>query len=34
MKAAGLCKSDLVSFCDQDDVWRNDKLAAIAPLFE
>ena len=33
MKAAGLCKSDLISFCDQDDVWRNDKLAAIAPLF-
>ena len=34
MKAAGLCQSDLISFCDQDDVWRNDKLALMEPLFD
>jgi hypothetical protein len=26
MKAAGLCTSDLVAFCDQDDVWLDGKL--------
>lgn len=24
--AAGLCKGDVIAFCDQDDVWRTDKL--------
>jgi glycosyltransferase involved in cell wall biosynthesis len=28
MKAAQLCESDVISFCDQDDVWLEDKLAA------
>jgi glycosyltransferase involved in cell wall biosynthesis len=27
MKAAGLCTSDYVAFCDQDDVWLAEKLA-------
>ncbi|PXW27239.1 glycosyltransferase [Paraburkholderia caballeronis] len=27
MRAVSLCKSDFVSFCDQDDVWFDDKLA-------
>lgn len=26
MKAAGLATSDIVAFCDQDDVWLDDKL--------
>ncbi len=26
LKAAGLCSGDLTAFCDQDDVWRVDKL--------
>jgi glycosyltransferase involved in cell wall biosynthesis len=27
MKAAGLCTSDYIAFCDQDDVWLSEKLA-------
>jgi glycosyltransferase involved in cell wall biosynthesis len=27
MKAAGLCASGYVAFCDQDDVWLREKLA-------
>ena len=30
LKAAGLCTAPLVAFCDQDDVWRPHKLAAVA----
>jgi len=30
LKAAGLCTSDHVAFCDQDDVWRPHKLATVA----
>jgi glycosyltransferase involved in cell wall biosynthesis len=26
IKAAYLCKGDLVAFCDQDDIWCNNKL--------
>lgn len=26
-KAAGLCNGDIVLFCDQDDVWHDDKIA-------
>jgi glycosyltransferase involved in cell wall biosynthesis len=26
MKAARLCESDVISFCDQDDVWLDSKL--------
>jgi glycosyltransferase involved in cell wall biosynthesis len=27
MKAAQLCQADVIAFCDQDDVWVEDKLA-------
>jgi glycosyltransferase involved in cell wall biosynthesis len=27
MKAAGLCTSEYIAFCDQDDVWLSEKLA-------
>jgi glycosyltransferase involved in cell wall biosynthesis len=27
MKAAGLCESEFIAFCDQDDVWLREKLA-------
>jgi glycosyltransferase involved in cell wall biosynthesis len=33
MRAASLCTSDLIAFCDQDDVWSPQKLAlCIAPF--
>lgn len=33
MHAASLCVSDLVAFCDQDDIWLPGKLqCAVAPL--
>lgn len=34
MKAANLCTSDVILFCDQDDVWRPGKIAAVAQAFE
>ena len=27
MRAAELCSGELISFCDQDDIWTDDKLA-------
>ncbi|HYG27337.1 MAG TPA: glycosyltransferase, partial [Caulobacteraceae bacterium] len=30
LKAAGLCEGDWIAFCDQDDVWAADKLAAVS----
>src|SRR5690242_1811791 len=27
MRAASLCTSDLIAFCDQDDIWAPQKLA-------
>src|ERR1700719_1618101 len=27
MRAAGLCASELIAFCDQDDIWSPRKLA-------
>ena len=30
MKAARCCSGDLIAFCDQDDLWRADKLAVVA----
>jgi hypothetical protein len=30
---AGLCGSELVAFCDQDDRWSHDKLAIVAREF-
>ena len=32
-KAISLCEGDLVAFCDQDDVWRDDKLERVAREF-
>lgn len=33
-EAAGLCTAPLIAFCDQDDVWRPDKLAAMGRAFD
>jgi glycosyltransferase involved in cell wall biosynthesis len=33
MLAASQCKSDLIAFCDQDDVWYPEKLAKIVQCF-
>jgi glycosyltransferase involved in cell wall biosynthesis len=34
MRAAGLCRSELIAFCDQDDVWEPQKLAVCAAPFD
>ncbi len=34
MKAAGLAQGGLIFFCDQDDVWRPNKMERIAARFE
>jgi len=34
MKAAGLCRSELIAFCDQDDVWMPHKLAECVSTFD
>jgi glycosyltransferase involved in cell wall biosynthesis len=33
MHNAALCKSELISFCDQDDVWRPNKLSRASASF-
>lgn len=33
MQAASLASSDLISFCDQDDIWHPEKLQVIADSF-
>jgi hypothetical protein len=33
-KAIGLCSGDLIALCDQDDLWRPEKLAVIEAAFE
>lgn len=33
MKAASLCKGLLIAFCDQDDVWNDDKLQVVSDYF-
>jgi glycosyltransferase involved in cell wall biosynthesis len=34
MKAASLCTSDLISFCDQDDIWAADKIERCIAVFD
>ncbi|HEX5257603.1 MAG TPA: glycosyltransferase [Sphingomicrobium sp.] len=34
IKCAGLCRSDLVGFCDQDDRWHARKIDVMARVFE
>ncbi|HWB51572.1 MAG TPA: glycosyltransferase [Stellaceae bacterium] len=34
MRAAALCRSEVIAFCDQDDVWEAGKLAACLPPFD
>ncbi|HEU0118548.1 MAG TPA: glycosyltransferase family 2 protein [Alphaproteobacteria bacterium] len=34
MRAANLCNSDIIAFCDQDDVWRPHKLEKMLKLLE
>jgi glycosyltransferase involved in cell wall biosynthesis len=33
LKAASLCAGDLIAFCDQDDVWHEDKLRRCSAAF-
>lgn len=33
MRAASLCSGDLISFCDQDDIWETGKFARVVPAF-
>jgi glycosyltransferase involved in cell wall biosynthesis len=34
MRAAALCRSELVAFCDQDDIWDPRKIEVCAESFE
>ena len=34
LKAASLCQGDLISFCDQDDIWKSEKLKTCATFFK
>ena len=34
VKAMSLCKGDLIFLCDQDDVWREDKVEKIVSWFD
>ena len=33
LKAAALCRGDLIAFCDQDDIWMADKLRICTASF-
>jgi glycosyltransferase involved in cell wall biosynthesis len=33
MQAAAACQGELIAFCDQDDIWRRDKLASVVNAF-
>src|SRR4051794_13032642 len=32
-KAISLCDGELIALCDQDDVWRSDKLQRLEQMF-
>lgn len=34
MQAAAACTSELIAFCDQDDVWHANKLSVMQRIFE
>lgn len=34
LKAASLCHGDLIAFCDQDDIWMQQKLSVCAGFFD
>jgi glycosyltransferase involved in cell wall biosynthesis len=34
VKCAGLCRSDLIAFCDQDDRWDSKKIATMVACFD
>jgi glycosyltransferase involved in cell wall biosynthesis len=34
LRAAELCSGDIISFCDQDDVWSHDKLERVVREFD
>lgn len=34
LKAASLCRGDLIAFCDQDDIWMEQKLRTCAGFFD
>jgi glycosyltransferase involved in cell wall biosynthesis len=34
LKAASLCSSEYVAFCDQDDLWRPQKIAVVSRTLE
>jgi glycosyltransferase involved in cell wall biosynthesis len=34
LKAASLCRSEYIGFCDQDDIWLSNKLATAASYLE
>jgi glycosyltransferase involved in cell wall biosynthesis len=33
IKAASLCKGTLIAFCDQDDIWEDEKLGVVSDHF-
>ena len=33
-RAAQHCSGDIIAFCDQDDIWREDKLGVMANCFD
>ena len=33
IKAASLCTGSLIAFCDQDDIWNDDKLYVVSKYF-
>lgn len=34
LKAAGLCTGELISFCDQDDIWKRHRLRRMSRAFK